>query len=404
MNSLTPATDGKNSLAAIKKHLLNIDIKSRFQASLGNRANTFMASIINITANNDKLQVATPDSIMSAAFIAAALDLPIEPNLGYAAIIPYKDKAQFQIMYKGIIQLAIRSGQYKSIHASAIYEDELVSYDPVTGDLEFSDLGIRKQRTIGDESKIVGYYSKFELITGFRKEFYMTLDEVRNHAKKYSAAYKYDIKFKKSSSIWSTDFTVMALKTVIKLSLQRWGILSVQLQNAIKYDQSVVSQSEQPTYVDNLKQVGSDDGQKTTPASSLDKTKITKETSSSDNNVMQGERFKQFEKHLGEDYQNMVASFGFDYPSDMPPDKQDELYKAAMNFAELKLHLSKTDMEEKAKQWNVDIKKQIQPHMKSHYGTTEWNKLNLEQRSLVNKEIVLVGAGSEKAKKLGIGG
>ena len=202
---------------------------------------------------------------MGAAFVAASFDLPIDSNLGFAALVPYdksfKDAngqwqkikmAQFQMMYKGFIQLAIRSGYYEKMNYAAVYEDELVSYNPITGEIEFvTDFSNCTQRSAGEEDKIVGYYAWFRLKTGFSQELFMTTSDVDNHARKYSQSYRYDIEKKKTSSKWSTDFEAMALKTVIKLLLSKWGILSVDMQRAIQDDQKVYDEEGNGNYLDN---------------------------------------------------------------------------------------------------------------------------------------------------------
>lgn len=246
----------KNSpvLAQIKAFTNQKDIKERFQRALGQKAPQFMTSLVNAVAASTQLQEVNPNSIMAAAFVAASFDLPIDSNLGFAAIVPYGDKAQFQMMYKGFIQLAIRSGYYEKMNYSSIYEDELKSYNPITGEIEFvSDFSQCQQRNAGEEDKIIGYYAWFRLKTGFISELYMSREDVENHARKYSKAYQYDIRKKKSSSKWSTDFDAMAKKTVIKLLLSRWGILSIDMQKAITDDQKVFDEAGSESYGDTEK-------------------------------------------------------------------------------------------------------------------------------------------------------
>ena len=225
----------------IKSMVANLDVKKRFEDMLGKKAASFMASIVNAVSTNSKLQMCDTNSIMSAAFIAASFDLPIDSNLGFSAIIPYSGKAQFQMMYKGFIQLAIRSAQYKHIQASEVYQDELLSYNPITGIAKFIDIfPTDSQRNRGEKEKICGYFSWFELINGFSQQIYMTVDEIENHAKQYSKSYGYDKREKKQTSNWSTDFHAMARKTVIKLLLSKWGILSIDMQRALTEDQKIL--------------------------------------------------------------------------------------------------------------------------------------------------------------------
>lgn len=241
-------------LAQVKAFTNQKDIKERFQRALGQKAPQFMTSLVNAVAASTQPQEVNPNSIMAAAFVAASFDLPIDSNLGFAAIVPYGDKAQFQMMYKGFIQLAIRSGYYEKMNYSSIYEDELKSYNPITGEIEFvSDFSQCQQRNAGEEDKIIGYYAWFRLKTGFISELYMSREDVENHARKYSKSYQNDIRKKKSSSKWSTDFDAMAKKTVIKLLLSRWGILSIDMQKAITDDQKVFDEAGSESYGDTEK-------------------------------------------------------------------------------------------------------------------------------------------------------
>lgn len=249
------------------KGLLNDDaVKKRFQEVLGKKAPQFMASIANVVSASPQLKVCDANSIMAASFVAASFDLPIDSNLGFAALVPYKrtfkdkqtgqwvkkDLAQFQMMYKGFIQLAIRTGQYEKMNCSEVYEDELLSYNPITGECQFvKDFSQTSQREAGDTEKIVGYYGWFKLTSGFTKELFMSKKEVENHAKKYSQSYRYDLNDNKQSSKWTTDFDAMAKKTVIKMLLSKWGILSVEMQKAIVDDQKDFDEEGEGEYGDN---------------------------------------------------------------------------------------------------------------------------------------------------------
>lgn len=255
------------SVAAQVKSMISQDaVKKKFTEVLGQKAPQFLASITNVVAGSAQLKKCPATTIMSAAFVAATYDLPIDSNLGFAAIVPYNNnkynpqtrqwekhpEAQFQMMYKGFIQLAIRSGYYEKMNCSVVYKDELVSYNPITGEVEFvTDFSQCKNRAEGNTENIVGYYAWFKLLTGFRKELFMTVAEVDNHARKYSQAYRYDIDQGKKASKWTTDFEAMALKTVIKLLLSKWGILSVDMQRAIQDDQKVYDEEGEGTYGDN---------------------------------------------------------------------------------------------------------------------------------------------------------
>lgn len=254
-----------SEMEIVKSLLSKEKVKNRFEDVLGKKAPQFMASIVNTMSASPQLMACNGTSVVSAAFVAASLDLPIDNNLGFAAIVPYDKKfkdesgnwtkvkmAQFQMMYKGFVQLAIRTGEYEKMNCSEVYQDELVSYNPITGECEFvADFSQTSQRENGESDKVVGYYAWFRLKAGFTKELYMSKAEVMNHAKKYSQAFRYDLNNNKSSSRWSTDFGSMAKKTVIKLLLSKWGVLSVQMQQAITEDQKVFDENGTDAYEDN---------------------------------------------------------------------------------------------------------------------------------------------------------
>lgn len=221
---------------SIKGLLDREDVQQRFQEMLGDRSRAFMVSALQVVNSNSYLKKADPMSIYQGVVLAATLDLPLNNNLGFAYLVPYRGQAQFQIGYKGFIQLALRSGQFKTISASEIRKGQLVSQNPLTGfEFDFSVEG----------GEIIGYASYFELINGFNKTFFMTLDEVKAHAKKYSQSYQ------RGSGVWKDDFDSMANKTVLKLLLSKYAPLSVEMQKAIIYDQGIVKENGGVDYVDN---------------------------------------------------------------------------------------------------------------------------------------------------------
>lgn len=202
------------------KSLLSSDsVKKRFEEVLKDRAPQFMASLLSVVNNNDLLKKAEPMSIVQSAMIAASLNLPVDPNLGYSYIVPYKGTGTFQIGYKGLIQLALRSGQYKNINVIEIYEGELVKFNRLTEDLE---LDFEKRKS----NAVIGYAAYFELINGFKKTIYWTKEQVESHRKKFS----------KSEYVWKDNYSAMAEKTLIKNLLSKWGILSIELQKAYTED------------------------------------------------------------------------------------------------------------------------------------------------------------------------
>ena len=200
------------------------DVKAKFQEVIGTKSTQFITSLMSVINQNEYLKKAKPESIYMSAMMAAALDLPINPALGFAYIIPYGDSAQFQIGYKGLIQLALRSGQFKTISACPVYEGQLIENNPLTG-YKF-DFNVKLS------DKVIGYAAYFSLINGFEKYNYMTVSEVENHGKKYSKTY--------SNGTWKKDFDAMALKTCTKLLLAKYAPLSIQMERALVSDQAVI--------------------------------------------------------------------------------------------------------------------------------------------------------------------
>lgn len=220
-------------IESIKTTFSNESVQRRFYDMLGKKAAGFMVSVIDAVSNDANLIKADRNSILFAAATAATLDLPINPNLGFAYIIAYFDKksqgykAQFQMGYKGFIQLAQRSGQFKTISAAPIYEGQLIEVNPLTG--------FRFDFTKKDSDKVIGYAGYFELINGFEKTFYMSAEELKGHGSKYSQS------FKSGFGLWKDNFEAMALKTVIKLLLSKYAPLSIEMQKAVTVDQAVVN-------------------------------------------------------------------------------------------------------------------------------------------------------------------
>ena len=213
-------------------------IKKRFEDLLGKRSSSFLTSVLQVVASNELLAKADPMSIFNASLMAATLDLPINNNLGFAYIVPYAGKAQFQLGYKGFIQLAQRSGQFKTISATPIYEGQLVESNPLTG--------FRFDFSVTSD-KVIGFAAYFELLNGFQKTFFMPIDKMEAHGKKFSKT------FEKNSSLWKTDFEGMGVKTVIKLLLSKYAPLSIEMQKAVIIDQAVINNEDATdiTYIDN---------------------------------------------------------------------------------------------------------------------------------------------------------
>lgn len=216
-------------------------IKNRFNEVVGKNAAVVMSTIMSLYNANKQLQECEPNSILGAAMFAVTSNLSISPSLGQAYVVPFRGKATFQIGYRGLIQLAHRTGQYTRLHAGKIYEGELKGFNTLTGEPE---LGEKISDTV------VGYIAYMKLINGFEKYLYMTIEEVRSHAEKYSQSYRTDKQKGWSSSPWTTNFDEMATKTILKKLLNTWGILSTEMALAMQGDQAVVDRHTF-TYVDN---------------------------------------------------------------------------------------------------------------------------------------------------------
>jgi len=224
----------------VKSLLSQANVKSKFEEILRERANAFTANLAVMVNNNAALSKCDPMSVISAAVVAASLDLPIDPNLGFAHIVPYGDKAQFQIGVKGFIQLAMRSGQYSRIGVTEIYEGQLLDENPLTGEYTF-DFKAKKSETI------IGWAAYFKTVNGFEKTLYWPVEKIKKHGLRFSQT------FKKGFGLWKDDFDSMAAKTVLKALLSKWGILSTEMQNAVKFDQGVVKsvETQEVEYLDN---------------------------------------------------------------------------------------------------------------------------------------------------------
>lgn len=248
-----------NLTAVIKKHeeLVSANgLKKRFEGILKEEAGAYMASVLNIIKSNDQLAMCEGASIWNASLCAAAMKLPIEANLGYAYIIPYKTKdkdangnqisvAQFQMGYKGYIQLALRTGEYVIINATDVREGEIKKRDRLSGKITFDWIEDEADR---NSREIVGYVSYFELVNGFSSTLYMTVEQLREHARMYSAMYQADLKWGSKKSKWSTEegFPQMCLKTVTKLNLSKNGPLSVEMRAAMRCDNAVIGEDGNP--------------------------------------------------------------------------------------------------------------------------------------------------------------
>nr|DAS98855.1 MAG TPA: RecT protein [Caudoviricetes sp.] len=223
-------TTGKD----LKTLLASPAIIKRLEEIIGKNTGSFCASLIQISNSNALLQRAEPNTVISAAIVAATLNLPINNALGFAYIVPFNNskagmvEAQFQIGYKGLIQLAMRSGQIKRLVTTEIYANQIISRNPIKG-YEF-DFDIQPEK----HEPAVGYYAYMELVNGFIAEAYMSVEDVQAHAARYSQTYK------KGYGVWKDNFDEMAKKTVMKQLLSKYAPMSIELQRATLADQSVI--------------------------------------------------------------------------------------------------------------------------------------------------------------------
>lgn len=219
----------------LKLALESPSVVAQFKNAMQENSGLFVASLIDLFLSDNNLQKCNPNLVIMEALKAATLKLPINKSLGFAYIIPYNKSVkgadgswqkvampQFQLGYKGMIQLAMRTGHYKFLNADVIYEGEFQGFSRLTGELD-----INGQRT-GDE--VVGYFAYLKMLNGFEKAVFSTVEGVRAHAEKFSKSYQ------DAKSPWTTDFDAMAIKTMLRQLLSRYGLMSVEMVNAIETD------------------------------------------------------------------------------------------------------------------------------------------------------------------------
>lgn len=215
---------------------------------LGEKKQTFVSNMVALVSSNKALSECDPSTIMFSCLKATALSLPLDPSLGLAWVLPYKDNknnttvATFQLGAKAYIQLALRTAQYRKINVRDVREGEIVGEDFVSGEMQFKKL--EKDR---DKAPIVGYVAMFELINGFSKQLYMSVEELDAHAKRFSQTYR------KGYGLWSDKEMRPAMmeKTILKRLLSKYGVLSVEMEQAIKSDSAVLGENDAVRYIDN---------------------------------------------------------------------------------------------------------------------------------------------------------
>ena len=239
-----------NNLPQLKSALNAPSVRQKFEEMLGKRSSQFMTSITSVVSNNALLQKADVNSIIMGSAVAASMDLPLNTNLGYAALVPFNSKegcfAQLQVMVKGWTELFLRSGQCQAIICETVYEGQLVKKNKFTGEYVFDE-------DAKTSDKIVGFMAYFRLTNGFEKYEYMTIEEIKAHAQKFSQT------FRRGSGIWKDHFEEMAKKTVLKRLITKWAPKSIEMQRMAMFDQSVVNgdindiDNAQAVYADNQK-------------------------------------------------------------------------------------------------------------------------------------------------------
>ena len=244
-NSLAKA----NQKLGLTAYLTKDAVKDQISKVVGGKdGQRFISAIVSATTTNPALQECSNPSILSAALLGESLKLSPSPQLGHYYLVPYNDKngkvAQFQLGYKGYIQLAIRSGQYKKLNVMAIKEGELEYFDPLNEDIK---INLMVDNWDARESApTIGYYAFFELVNGFRKAIYWSKAQMESHAVKYSPGYR----SKKGFTFWEKDFDQMAYKTMLRQLISKWGIMSIELQTAFEGDMAVINEDGSKTYVE----------------------------------------------------------------------------------------------------------------------------------------------------------
>lgn len=276
----------KNTLAT-KKIPFTVQIQSKGYQNLinttlrdKNTANRFIASITSAVSSNPVLQECDPGTVVSAGLLGESLKLSPSPQLGQYYMVPFKDNkngrtvAQFQLGYKGYIQLAIRSGQYKKLNVLPIKQGELINFNPLDEEINVQ---LIENETERENAETIGYYAMFEYVNGFKKAIYWSKEKMLSHADKYSAAFsmngntitlkngsqKTKVSFSdyeagnydKSdswmySSFWYKDFDSMACKTMLRQLISKWGIMSIEMEKAITNDMAVLHENGESEYVE----------------------------------------------------------------------------------------------------------------------------------------------------------
>jgi recombination protein RecT len=251
-------------IMAVQNNLVKQGAKPKFTAvinsdgykrminnTLGNpqKAARFVTAITSAVSTNPALAECEASTIVSAGLLGEGLNLSPSPQLGQYYLVPFNDKknnrkvAQFQLGYKGYIQLAIRSGQYKKLNVLPIKEGELISFNPLEEEIE---VHLIEDETAREQATTIGYYAMFEYTNGFKKAMYWSKQKMESHAEKYSQGYRAH----KGYTFWEKDFDAMACKTMLRQIISKWGIMSIEMQKALENDMGVISENGTVDYID----------------------------------------------------------------------------------------------------------------------------------------------------------
>lgn len=251
---MTNAVANRQTKTGIATYLANDAVKNNIMSVIGEKNTTkFISSVVSAVQTNPLLADCSNGSILSAALLGESLQLTPSPQLGMFYLVPYGVKgkgkeAQFQLGYKGYIQLAIRSGQYRKIVATEVKQGEIKDFNPITEDFTLTPILDMAKR---EKLPTIGYYGMFELNNGFRKEIYWSKEQMESHAMRYSKGYASDIRNNTQYTFWSKDFDGMAKKTLLRQLISKWGIMSIDMQKAYEGDMGVIQDDGSIRYVDN---------------------------------------------------------------------------------------------------------------------------------------------------------
>ena len=264
-NELVKKEEKKDGIAT---YLSSPAVRESITNVLGkDHVDSFVSDVVACVQNNETLAKCTNKSIFSAALLSKSINLPLTPQLGYAYLVPFDNKKQvdgktvyekeavFQMGWKGYVQLALRSNNYRKLLATDVRKGEIENFNPFEDLFEMKPLEFDKRNAKDEKGNyivpIIGYYAKMVMVNGFTKELYMTQEEMLAYATKYSKAYRRDLDKHTYYSFWSTKFDDMAKKTMLRQLLGKWGLLTAELERAYVCDMAVVDEDFNPDYVDN---------------------------------------------------------------------------------------------------------------------------------------------------------